>query len=167
MSVDAHAEPLPQDYLAWEEDFPEQMEEEIASPRWTSRSIVGGIAIFAVVLGLGYYFDTKKWFDGSATAAMSSPAGVVSQSAESELARSLREIETLKKAASEQNGINQQMAMAIAALQSEQHGLRQQIAAMQTRPASTTGSIRPSAARSRAASKQPQQAPLNLTATRP
>jgi hypothetical protein len=118
MLLEPHREPLPEDYSGWEEDFPEPTETERKSSRWTTRSIVGGVAVFTLVLGLGYYFGTKKGNDSSAAAAISQPLSIAVQQ---ELARSLREIETLKKAVSDQNGTNQHTATAIAALQSEQN----------------------------------------------
>lgn len=171
MQYEAHRDPLPQDYSGWEEDFPEAAVEETKSPRWTSRSVFKEIAVFTLALGLGYYFGTKNSLENSATGAMSPPPSV-NQSFQSELARSSREIEILKTAVSEQNGMNQQMAITIGALQSEQHHLREQISAMQTRfvpnqkTVATTGSIN-TPARTRAGSKQSQQAPLNTTPTRP
>ena len=169
MSVEPHNEPPPQDYLAWEEEIPEEMQAEIASSRWTSRSILGGMAVCCLVLALGCYAGAKKWLDDSAPSAVSSPTGTVSQPVESELARSLREIETLKKAVSDQNATSQQMVIAIAALQAEQQELRQQIATKlvaKQKSALTTGSISPRT-QTRAASKQADQAPLRLAAPRP
>src|SRR5438552_2033772 len=126
MSVEPHNEPTPQDYLEWEAEIPEEMQAEIASSRWTSRSILGGMAVCCLVLALGCYAGAKTWLDGFAPSAVSSPTGTVSQSVESELARLLREIETLKKAVSDQNATNQQMVIATTALQAEQEELRQQ-----------------------------------------
>lgn len=164
MAAETQDDPLPQDYSAWERDFSEEPEEEVASPRWNSRSILGGLAVFGLVSVLACYAGTRTWSDAAAPLASSSPTGTTRQQVENEFARSLREIEALKIAVSELSSTNQQIVMSIAALQSELQELRKQMATpsvAKQKPALTTGSIsaRP---KTHAASKPAERAPLRL-----
>ena len=168
MAVDTCNERRSSESSGWEEDIPEHIQGEIASPQWTLRSVIGVMAVFGLVLALGCYAGSRKLFGDSTPSASPSPSAAISQPVEGELARSLREIEALKKALSEQSGTNQQMAASIAALRSDQQELRQQMTAIRQaaiqKSTSITGSINSrttTPARARA-SKQAQKPPLNL-----
>ena len=175
MTAETHKEPALQEHLApWEERIPEDMYEdttkETVSSRWTSRSVIGILAVCGVVLAFIGYAGSKKWSNDFTASASSLPPVAISQPVEGELARSLREIEALKRAMSEQSGTNQQIAAALAALRSEQQELRQQLAvlrqAAQQKSTATTGSINtPATKQARVnAPKQGQPPPLPLAA---
>lgn len=139
MSDEARNDPLPRDYSAWGSDFSEEARVlGIAHPRWNSRSILVGVAVFCLVLVLGCYAGSKTWSDGSTPPALSLVSNSVSEPVP------LREIDLLIAALREQNATNQQLVMAIGSLRSEQEELRKQIAMMlvaKQKPALTTGSI--------------------------
>ena len=116
----------------------------IASPRWNSRSVLVGVAVFCLVLVLGCYAGSKTWSEGSTLPAISLPSKSASESVERAFALPLREINSLIVALREQNATNQQLVMTIGSLRSEQQELRKQIAMMlvaMQKPALTTGSI--------------------------
>lgn len=137
MHAQARSEPLPQDYLAWQEDFLEKKSAIFILQR-NSRVIWMGVAGLSVVLVLAYC-ATKNSSDAIASAPSSPSIEKVSRS----VVKSFSEIEVLRAAIGEQNATNQQIVTTIDALRSEQQELRKQITAMQAARQSTgpTGSI--------------------------
>ena len=137
MQAQARAEPLPQDYLAWREDFSDKRSA-IFTLRRNSRAIWTGVAGLSVVLVLAYY-ATKN----SSEAIASAPSSPSIEKVNRPVIKSSSEIEALRAAISEQNATNQQIVTTIDALRSEQQELRKQIAAMQAASQTTgsTGSI--------------------------
>jgi ribosomal protein L29 len=133
----AHAEPLPQDYLAWPEDFSEKKDLLFVLKR-NSRAILLGVAGLSAILILAYCVTR------SSSATIAPPTSAAVEKTSLPIARSSNEMEALRAAISEQNATNQQIAAALDALRAEQQELRKQIAATQARQtAGITGSITP------------------------
>ncbi len=136
----AHAEPLPQDYLAWPEDLSEKKDVLLVLKR-NARGILIGVAGLSAILVLAYCV-TRSSSETIAPPPSSPAVAKVSQP----VVKSSIEMEALRAAISEQNATNQQIVAALDALRAEQQELRKQIAATQARQQSAgviTGSISP------------------------
>jgi hypothetical protein len=140
MEAQAHAEPMPQAYLAWQDDYSDQKKSAIFVLRQNTRAIVLGVAGLSAALILGYW-ATKS---SSETIALA-PSAPVTEKTSQPIVRSSSEMESLLAAISEQNATNQQIVTALDALRAEQHELRKQITATQAarQSAAITGSIGP------------------------
>ena len=188
----AHQEPPPDDdeELAWDEEEEEETVESSGVRRFLpSLRFVSGMAALGVVLALGWrYSGAEQWAIGALqpTATSQTATGSAASAPESDLAKSKRELEALKKTVGELAAANQEMAAKIAALQAGQQELRQRpsgppltpwysdLTAMKYRMVSenrTTGSITPRSpgarAEPRSTPKPSEHAPLQLTAPRP
>ena len=122
MQSQARVELLPQDYLAWQEDFSNEKSAIFGLQR-NSWAIWIGVAGLSVVLVLAYC-ATKN------SAIASAPSSPSIEEVNRLVAKSSSEIEALRAVISEQNATNQQIVTTIDALRSEQQELRKQIAAM-------------------------------------
>jgi hypothetical protein len=192
----AHEEPSPDDEeeLAWEEVEEEAYPAETADQSGVRRFLpsmrfLSGMATLGVVLALGWrYSGVEKWAIGALQPAAASQAatGTAAPAPESELVRTTRELDALKKTVGELAAANQQMAAKIAALQASQQELLQRpagppLTSWSSGPATMkyrivadprpTGSITPRAptarAEPRSTPKPSENAPLQLTAPRP
>ena len=175
-------EPPPDDdeELAWdevEEDHPADTVENVGVRRFLpSIRFLSSMAALGIVLALGWrYSGVEKWAIGALqpTTASQTATGSAASAPESDMARSKRELEALKKTVGELAAANQEMAAKIAALQAGQQDLRQRpsgppltpwysdLTTMKYRMVSerrTTGSIAsraPAAGPSRAARRSP------------
>ena len=138
-----HAEPLPEDYLAWQDDYSDQKKNVIFTLIRNPRAVLGGGAALLAVLLLAY------WMTSSSEANVPPPRATTAEKTAQPAVRSSTDLEALRAAFSEQNATNQQIVAAIDALRAEQHELRKQIAAMQSARQSagiTTGSNHSAAA---------------------
>ena len=180
--------------LAWEEveedDFPAETAEDRGIRRFLpSLPFLSGMAALGIVLALGWrYSGVEKWAINALQPAAASQAATAASAPapESELARTTRELDALKKTVGELSAANQQMAAKIAALQASQQELLLRpsgppLTSWSSGPATmkyrivadprTTGSIAPRAptarAEPRSAPKPSENAPLQLTAPRP
>ena len=152
---------MPQDYLAWQDDFPDQKKSVISTLKQNPRILLAGVAGLSAVLFLVYYATS-----GSSATIAPSPTSLSREKASQPLARSSNDLDALRAAFSEQNATNQQIVAAIDALRAEQHELRKQITAMQaarqsasvTGSIGTTGSIGPRPQPKPLATKKPDQA---------
>ena len=152
----AHAEPLPEDYLAWQDDYSDQKKNVIFTTLTRNpRAIAAGSAGLVAVLLLGY------WMTSSSEANVPPPRAPAVEKMAQPVVRSSNDLEALRAAFSEQNATNQQIVAAIDALRAEQHELRKQITAMQSARQSagiTTGSITPRPQPKPLPAKKPDQA---------
>lgn len=191
-----------EDEPTWDDDAFDEADVERRSSRLTSPLyVLPTMAALGVFFALGWHYSgAKAWFDESkpvvqvaatpVAATPAAPAVVASAvpATESELARAMAEIETLKKSIAELRSTNQQMATTISALQTAQEDLRQQVSAARAAPpvpvhaaatkpakpvkpakpkAATTGSVPVRAADAYTAARPARQNPISLTAPRP
>jgi hypothetical protein len=129
-------EPIPADEkLTWEAVVSEQPDdEEDASPRRPSSLLFfTGMAVLGIALAFGWrHSGADQWTFGPWPAdAAQSASGASAPSPESKLARTLRELDGLRKSVGELAAANRQMATTIAALQTTQTELRGRISALQ------------------------------------
>jgi hypothetical protein len=131
---------LPQDFLAWQEDFFDKKKSAMRILKQHSRTIWTGAAGLSAVLVLAYALSQTS----SATPVPAQDSPAIASASQSVVSPS-NQMDALRTAISTQNATNQQIAAAIDALRSEQQELRKQIAAMQAALQSpvTTGSISP------------------------
>ena len=131
---------LPQDFLAWQEDFFDKKKSAMRILKQHSRTIWTSVAGVSAVLILAYALSQT-----SSATTVPSPAAPAIASASQPVVSTPNQIDALRTAISTQNATNQQIAAAIDALRSEQQELRKQIAAVQAALQSpvTTGSISP------------------------
>jgi len=131
---------LPQDFLAWQEDFFDKKKSAMRILKQHSRTICTSAAGLSAVLVLAYALSQTS--SATTVPSQDSPAVV---SASQPVVSTSNQMDALRTAISTQNATNQQIAAAIDALRSEQQELRKQIAAMQAALQSpvTTGSISP------------------------
>ena len=152
----SHAEPLPEDYLAWQDDYSDQKKNVIFTTLMRNpRAVLGGGAGLLAVLLLAY------WMTGSSEANVPPPRATTAEKTAQPVVRSSNDLDALRAAFSEQNATNQQIVAAIDALRAEQHELRKQITAMQSAKQSagiTTGSITPRPQPKPLPAKKPDQA---------
>lgn len=161
MQAQAHAEPLPEDYLAWQDDYAEKKPSAIHALKRNPRALAAGAAGLTALLLVVYYATSSS----SATTSPSSTSPAIEKTA-LPMTRSPNDLDALRAAFSEQNATNQQIVAAIDALRAEQHELRKQITALQTARQSagitgsigTTGSISPRPQPKPLPAKKPEQA---------
>ncbi len=149
----AHGEPLPQDYVAWPEEFSDK-KDVLAILKRNARPILMGVAGLTAILVLAYGV-TRSSSETVAPPPSSPTVAKVSQP----VVKSI-EMEALRAAISEQNATNQQIVAALDALRAEQQELRKQIAATQARQQSAgmiTGSITPRPLAKPLPAKKPDQ----------
>ncbi len=151
-----HAEPLPEDYLAWQDDYSDQKKNVIFTlDAKSTRRFGQAVRACCAVLLLAY------WMTSSSEANVPPPRATTAEKTAQPVVRSSNDLEALRAAFSEQNATNQQIVAAIDALRAEQHELRKQIAAMQSARQSagiTTGSISPRPQPKPLPAKKPDQA---------
>ncbi|MGE0038358.1 MAG: hypothetical protein AB7S93_22280 [Xanthobacteraceae bacterium] len=131
---------LPQDFMAWQEDFFDKKKSAMRILKQNSRRIWTSVAGVSAVLVLAYALTQT-----SSATTVPSPNSAAVEIASQPAVGSSGEMDALRTAISTQNATNQQIAAAIDALRAEQKELRKQIAAMQAALQSpvTTGSISP------------------------
>lgn len=180
------------DEWVWDEDTEPSENDaptELRSRAMPSVHILACLTLLGFGLALGYrYAGLQPWwpFKPSQATAQAAPATATTPpAADSELARTVRELDALKKTVGDLTAANQQLAAAVTALKAGQQDLQQRIASAQFQgwhsvtpvmtfrivavsPKDTTGSIAPHASTGRTVAARPTKpaanAPLQLTA---